>query len=134
MGRYSVKKFAKLTEHHLCQSLFFNKVTGWKPETVCPLEMFCKKDILKNFVNFMEKHLCCNHLLTKLHFWGFETLLKKIQRQIVSSEICKSFKNNYFEEHLWENVSKLFKKRVQHRYFPANFEDYSRTSILQRIY
>ena len=51
--------------------------------------MFCKKGILKNFVNFTEKHLRCNHLLTKLHFWGFETLLKKIPRQIVPVKFAK---------------------------------------------
>ena len=29
-----LQNFAKLTEKHLCRSLFFNKVTDWKPETV----------------------------------------------------------------------------------------------------
>ena len=29
-----LKDFAKLTKKHFCLSLFFNKVTGWKPETV----------------------------------------------------------------------------------------------------
>ena len=29
-----LKNFTKLTEKHLCWSLIFNKVTGWKPETV----------------------------------------------------------------------------------------------------
>ena len=29
-----LKNFAKFTDKHLCLSLFFNKVAGWKPETV----------------------------------------------------------------------------------------------------
>ena len=29
-----LKNFAKFTEKHLCRNLFFNKVAGWKPETV----------------------------------------------------------------------------------------------------
>ena len=28
------RKFAKFTEKHLYQNLFFNKVAGWKTETV----------------------------------------------------------------------------------------------------
>ena len=28
------KSFAKFTEKHLCRSLFFNKVTGWKPKNL----------------------------------------------------------------------------------------------------
>ena len=28
-----LENFAKLTDKHLCRSLFFNKVAGWKPET-----------------------------------------------------------------------------------------------------
>ena len=29
-----LKNFAKFTEKHLCGNLIFNKVAGWKPETV----------------------------------------------------------------------------------------------------
>ena len=29
-----LKNFAKSIEIHLCRSLFFNKVAGWKPKTV----------------------------------------------------------------------------------------------------
>ena len=30
----ALKSFAKFTEKHLCRSLFFHKVTGWKPKNV----------------------------------------------------------------------------------------------------
>ena len=29
-----LKNFAKLVEKHLCHSVLFNKVTGWKPEAL----------------------------------------------------------------------------------------------------
>ena len=37
--------------------------------------------------------------------------LKKTPTQILSCEICKLFKNNYFEEHVWMSDSKLYWKR-----------------------
>ena len=39
------------------------------------------------------------------------TLLKKTSTQVLSCEICKLFKNNYFEEHLWTSTSQLYLKR-----------------------
>ena len=46
-----------------------------------------------------------------MQFWGPATLLKKTPTQLLSSEICKLFKSNYFEEHLWMPSSKLYLKR-----------------------
>ena len=43
--------------------------------------------------------------------WEPATLLKKAPTQVFSCEICKLFKNNYFEEHLWTSASKLYLKR-----------------------
>ena len=54
-----------------------------------------KQDILKNFANF----------------WRPATLLKKTRTQVFPSKICKHFKNNYFEEHLWTQTSKYYLKR-----------------------
>ena len=34
MSKDAYKNFAKFTDQHLCPSLFFNKVAGWKPEIV----------------------------------------------------------------------------------------------------
>ena len=33
-GKAFLKNFAKFTEKHLCQSLFFNKIVGWRPVTL----------------------------------------------------------------------------------------------------
>ena len=53
--KVTLKNFAKFTSKHLCQSLFFNKVAGWKPATLL------KKDfgigvflwILRNFLEHL---------------------------------------------------------------------------------
>ena len=39
--------------------------------------MFCKKDALKDFANFTEKHLCWSLFLIKLHAWRPEVLLER---------------------------------------------------------
>ena len=68
-------------------------------------------------------------------FWGPATLLKKIPTQALSYRICKHFKNNYFEEHLWTSAFKHYlKKRLEHRWFPVSFVNYLRTLIFWRIY
>ena len=46
-----------------------------------------------------------------MQFWRPATLLIKTPTQMLSSEICKIFKNNCFEEHLWTISSKLYLKR-----------------------
>ena len=46
-----------------------------------------------------------------LEFWEPATLLKKNPTQILSSEICKLFKNNYLEEHQLTSASKHYLKR-----------------------
>ena len=91
-----------------------------------PLEMFCKKRcfwksaqvfhnhhgssakwvFFDNSQNSLEKPVLSLFLI-KLKFWGPVTLLKKIPTQVPSCEICKLFKNNYFEQHLWMSASKL---------------------------
>ena len=55
----------------------------------------------------------CFWIIHKIHskkpvFWGPATLLKKT---MLSCEIYKLFKNNYFEEHLWTSASKHYLKR-----------------------
>ena len=40
-----------------------------------PLEVFCKKSVLKNSAMFAEKHLCWSFFLIK--FQAFATLLKR---------------------------------------------------------
>ena len=53
--------------------------------------------------------------------WGPAILFKKTPTQILSSEICDIFKNNYFEEHLWTTTSKLYFKRDSTQMFSCEF-------------
>ena len=127
-----LKNFAKFTQKHLCRSLFFNKVAGWKPKNVrishwrCSVKqgVFLKRragvseqafiDPLQNrcsWIKLTGKNLCWSLFLIKLQLWEPATLLKKAPTQVFSCEICKLFKNNYFEETLWTSTSKLYLKR-----------------------
>ena len=53
-----LKKFAKFTEKHLCQSLFFNKIAGIKKETLA--EMF-SCEFSEIFKNTTGGYFCSNH-------------------------------------------------------------------------
>ena len=71
-----------------------------------------KKSVLKNFANFVEKHLSWSLFLIKLQVTGPTTLLKKYSKTDVFP--WNFFKNTYFEKHLrttssflyWHNHSK----------------------------
>ena len=51
MSKNILKSFSKLREKHICHSLFFNKVAGWKPKSVGSSRWTCsvKKDVLNPF-------------------------------------------------------------------------------------
>ena len=69
-----------------------------------PLEVFCKKCVLKNFAYFTRKHLCWSLFLIKLQdFRHAET-----PTQVLYRKICKISKNSYFE-HLRATASGIFK-------------------------
>ena len=44
-----------------------------------PPELFCKKSVLKNFANFVGKHLCWSLFLRKLHTFRPATLLERVK-------------------------------------------------------
>ena len=60
--KYILKNFVKFPEKHLCCSLFFNEVAGWKLETVrsghwrCSVEQGAlkKKPVLESLFNKVE--------------------------------------------------------------------------------
>ena len=67
-----LKNFAKFTDKHLCRSLLFNKVAGWKPETVRGSHWRCSV----NYIGVFKKAHCrfidllrnrCYWILDKLH-------------------------------------------------------------------
>ena len=92
--------------------------------------MFCKKGVLKKAAGVSEpavhrsptklvflnnsqnsQERTCVGVSLKLQFWETATLLKKTLTQVFSCQICKLFKNNYFEEHLWMSAPKRYLKR-----------------------
>ena len=123
----NLNNFTKFTEKHLCQSLFFNKVAGWKSKNVRSSHSRCfvKKVFWRRLVfhkrlfidplqnrcswiihKFTGKNLCWSLFLIKLQFWEPATLLlKKTPAQVFPCEICKLFKNNYFGEYPWTSAS-----------------------------
>ena len=107
LSRDVPKNLPKFTEKHLCWSLFLIKLEFYRQSS----EGALSKNVPKNLPKFTEKHLCWSLFLIKLEFSGSATLLKKTLRQVLSCEIWKIFKSNYFEEHLWTTGSKLSLKR-----------------------
>ena len=57
-----------------------------------------KKDILRNFAKFTEKHLCQNLFFNKVT--GLNFIKKETLAQAFSSEFCEISKNNFFAGHL----------------------------------
>ena len=82
------------------------------------------KDVLKNFAKFTEKHLCGNLFFNKV--------AGRKPKTARNSQEMFSEKWYYFETILV--LLNLFKNRLQHRCFPVNFVNYSRTSILKSTY
>ena len=56
LSKDALKNFVKFTEKHLCWSLAFNKVAGWKPKNVRSSHWRCsvKKGVLKKAAGVSE--------------------------------------------------------------------------------
>ena len=72
-------KILQNSEKSIFGASFFNKVSGWKPETVRSSQWRCsvKQGVLKNFANFTGKNLCWSLFLIKLLFWGACNFIKE---------------------------------------------------------
>ena len=60
-----LKNFAKFTGKHLCQSLFFNKVSGLRPETLLK-ERLWRRCFPMNFAKFLRTPFLIEHLQSLL--------------------------------------------------------------------
>ena len=109
-----LKNFTKFT------NLVFNKVASWKSETFRSSHWRCsvKWGVLNNFANLSKMSL-----FNKAAVLRGNNFIKKTLTQVLSSEICKIFKNNYFEDYIWKTVLQL-------KCVPVNFVNYSRTPVL----
>ena len=81
---------------------------GWKrpPEVKKQSpEGFCIRGALKKFANFTEKYLCWSLFIIKLQAFSLQVFQKETPTQVLSCEVCETFKNTYFEKHLQTTVS-----------------------------
>ena len=74
--------------------------------------MFCKKDVLKHFAKFTEKHLCLSLFFNKVA--GLVLLQKETLEQVSSGEFCEISKNTlFYRTHLddcfWIDKNEKFK-------------------------
>ena len=73
-----------------------------------PLDVFCKKVVLKNFVQFTGKHLYQSLFFNKVACVASNFIKKETRSQVFSCEFCEIFKKTYFEEHLQTATSVTF--------------------------
>ena len=78
----------------------FWKLVFWYIYMYCSLkdrsnlqQVFCKKDVFKNFAKFTGKQLCQSLFFNKV-FYNF--IKKERLAQMFSSEFCEIFKNKFF--------------------------------------
>ena len=107
-----LKNFAKFIGKHLCQSLFFNKVAGLRPQPA------------------VSASVSTSWYLKACNFIKKETL-----EQMFSCEFCEISKNTFFIEHLWwlllvleSNDKKRFFKALAS---PTNFLLFVFINIIQ---
>ena len=61
----------------------------------CP-EVFCKKDVLRNFAKFTGKHLCQSLYFNKVAGKACNFIKKESLAQGFSCEFCEISKNTFF--------------------------------------
>ena len=73
-----------------------------------PLDVFCKKGVLKNFVQFTGKHLYQSLFFNEVACVASNFIKKETRSQVFSCEFCEIFQKTYFEEHLQTATSVTF--------------------------
>ena len=59
-------------------------------------EVFCKKDVLRNFAKFTGKHLCQRLFFNKVAGLACKFIKKESLAQVFSCEFCEISKNTFF--------------------------------------
>ena len=93
-----------LVSHQVCihMQYFFGVIRNKLQKQ--SLEVFCKKDVLKNFAKSTGKHLCQSLFFKKVA--GLSNFIKKeTLAQVFSCKFCENFKNIFCTEHLWTTAS-----------------------------
>ena len=59
-------------------------------------EVFCEKDVLRNFAKFTGKHLCQSLFFNKVAGGASKFIKKGTLAHVFSSEFCEISKNTFF--------------------------------------
>ena len=82
--------------------------------------MFFRIGILKNFANFIGKHLCWSFFLMKLQALRPATLLKtRLQHRCFPMKFAKFLRTPFFTEHLWWLLLKIMNSSSYLRVLPT---------------
>ena len=105
--------------------------------------MFCQKSVLRNFANFIGKHLCQSLFFNKVVGLKSATLQREeTLAQVFSGEFCEISKNTFFLQSTprwlllkvatggWRPEG-FIKKGLQHMCFTVNILKFLRTPILK---
>ena len=68
-------------------------------------EVFCGKDVLRNFAKFTGKYLCQSLFSNKVTGLRPAALLQLTLELVFFCEFYEIFKNTFFLEHLWTTAS-----------------------------
>ena len=90
----------------------------WISKIRINFQVFCKKDVLRNFAKFTGKHLCQSLFFNKGLACNF--IKKETLAQVFSFEFCEISKNTFSTEHLrttasLRNTMFIFTKSIQIR-------------------
>ena len=77
MKKGVLRNFAKFTEKHLCQSLFFNKVADLRPATLFK-KRFWRRYFPVNFAKFLRTPFLTKHLWWLLLKWWVKCIIHVI--------------------------------------------------------
>ena len=96
----------KITEHHFIEQLLMTLLFGFKrilaADRSSRLEVFCKKDFLKNVAKFTGKHLYGRFPFNRVAAWKPETLSKKRPRPVNFAKFIKIPMFCSFESWSWK--------------------------------
>ena len=89
----------------MCAKLLYLRALGKYLDTLkrsSRLEVFCRKDVLRNFAKFTGKHLCQSLFLNKVA--GLTVLKKRFRHRCFPVNFAKFLRIPLFTEHLWLKV------------------------------
>ena len=70
-----------------------------------PLEVFNKKNTFLKISQTSQENTCVGVFFMKLQAFSLQVFQKETPTQVLSCEVCETFKNTYFEEYLQTTAS-----------------------------